>query len=214
MAVGEDTPGDVQIVPHGQEPKASQPQLEFSSADWFGKIRFTELLTESGVVDRVALPGVQDKVSARMISVPVTVDGGDFILKIDPPEFKNASANEYFFNGVAKRSKLQVADVELVHDAEGNAGLLSTRFDRTIDDDTTLALSLAGKTSGLSRKRMATFATAVGLTERVFDAVVDDILRGTADLVDRLEDRPFPMTDQQQRNLIRTIRFRRQGLAG
>ena len=80
--------------------------------------------------DRVGLPGVQDKVSGRMISLPVAHRSARWILKLDPPEFRHLVANEAFFLGAARQSGLPVPPHEVIHDMDGAPGLLVRRFDR------------------------------------------------------------------------------------
>jgi serine/threonine-protein kinase HipA len=82
------------------------------------------------MIDPVALPGVQDKVLARMISVPVGQASNRYILKINPPEYPHVVENEAYFLGVARAMKMPVADAEVVRDADGRAGLLVRRYDR------------------------------------------------------------------------------------
>lgn len=143
LAVGGDTVGDVQVVPDGQVPGEVEPQV--SAGDW-GAVRFRDLFAASvgdpHAVDRVALPGVQDKVSARMIHMPVALEDARFILKLDPPEFPHLVANEAFFFSAARRSGLESADAEVVHDTDGTPGLLVRRFDR-VGDPSGRVLSLA-----------------------------------------------------------------------
>lgn len=57
----------------------------------FAQVTFTDVLEQAGVVDPHALAGVQDKASARMLSVPVAQRGRRFLLKIDPPEYPTSS---------------------------------------------------------------------------------------------------------------------------
>ncbi|HSW27946.1 MAG TPA: HipA domain-containing protein [Longimicrobiales bacterium] len=134
LAVGADAVGDVQVVPEGEDPAVVEPRV--STADW-GSLRFAELFTASvggaASIDRVALPGVQEKASARMISVPAARANERFLLKLDPPEFPHLVANEAFFLEAARRSGLPSADAEVVRDAVGAMGLLVRRFDRIGD---------------------------------------------------------------------------------
>lgn len=143
LAVGGDTVGDVQVVPDGEVPGEVEPQV--SAGDW-GEVRFLDLFAASvgdpHAVDRVALPGLQDKVSARMIDVPVAQGNARFILKLDPPEFPHLVANEAFFLSAARRSGLESAEAEMVHDADGTPGLLVRRFDR-VGEPSGRVLSLA-----------------------------------------------------------------------
>lgn len=69
LAVGLDPVGDVQIVPAGQRPTPPESLVCVDKA--FDAGTFSEILEAAGVIDPVALAGVQDKASARMISVPV-----------------------------------------------------------------------------------------------------------------------------------------------
>ena len=54
LAVGRDAIGDVQVVPAGEERIPAEPLVEIKK-DW-SELR----LADAGVVDLVALPGVQD----------------------------------------------------------------------------------------------------------------------------------------------------------
>jgi serine/threonine-protein kinase HipA len=140
LAVGRDAIGDVQVVPAGQELTPAEPLAQVQK-DW-SEIRFSDVLADAGVVDAVALPGVQDKVSAGMISVPVGQAGRRYLLKVDPPEYPHVVENEAFFLSLAKEVRMNAASAELVRDADGRAGLLVRRFDREPQSDgATLALA-------------------------------------------------------------------------
>ena len=135
LAVGSDSVGDVKVVPEGDTPAETEPRVV--AASW-GDVRFATLYAEAAgnePLDRYAIPGVQDKVSARMISLPVDRAGDRFILKLDPPEFPHLVENEAFFMRAAHLSGLPVAKAEVVHDSEGRAGLLVERFDRVPSGD-------------------------------------------------------------------------------
>jgi len=131
LAVGSDTIGDVQVVPHGDVAAEVEPQVTVSK---WSEVRFADVLSASlgnaGAVDRVGIPGVQDKVSARMVNVPVAYGNARYVLKLDPPEFPHLVANEAFFLDAARRSGLETAEAEVVTDADGTPGLLVLRFDR------------------------------------------------------------------------------------
>ena len=100
------------------------------TGDW-NDLDFSDLLAESGIVDPVALAGVQDKVSGRMLTLPLVHGGRFHLLKLDPPEYPHVVANEAFFLGLARtRLRHPVVAAEVVHDREGRSGLLVTRFDR------------------------------------------------------------------------------------
>lgn len=129
LAVGGDVIGDVHVVPEGMAPQEMEPRVIVQT---WNEVRFRDLFADAtgSAIDRVALPGVQDKVSARMITLPVARRGDRFILKLDPPEFPHLVENERFFLDAARASGLDAAQADIVHDAEGVAGLLVRRFDR------------------------------------------------------------------------------------
>jgi serine/threonine-protein kinase HipA len=133
LAVGGDTVGDVRVLPEGAEPGEQEPLIRIS--DW-SDVSFAELFAAaSGAaeIDRVAIPGVQDKASAAMMTVPVAGKTDRYILKLDPPEYPNLVDNEAFMLSVASRSGRTAVDADLVTDRDGKKGLLVRRFDRTAD---------------------------------------------------------------------------------
>ncbi len=130
LAVGLDPVGDVQIVPAGAHPTPAEPLVRVDKA--FEEITFFEILEAAGVIDPVALAGVQDKASARMISVPVGQAAKRYILKVDPPEYPHVVENEAYFIKRAALAHFPVVDARTVHDATGRPGLLVERFDRVI----------------------------------------------------------------------------------
>lgn len=133
LAVGNDTIGDVQVVPQGEGLGAAEALLQVQK-DW-KEVRFAGILAEAGVVDPVGIPGVQDKASALMISVPIARSRGRYILKVDPPEFPHLVRNEEFFLRLARRAGLDCVEAEIVHDQDDVPGLLIRRFDRVVDED-------------------------------------------------------------------------------
>lgn len=138
LAIGGDTIGDVRVVPDGRVPVPVEPRLAVTT---FAAVSFADLLATMGVhVDRVGLPGVQDKVSAAMLNLPVTAAGAHTLLKLDPPEFPHLVANEHFFLGAARRAGIRVVDAALVHDGAGVPALAVSRFDRLTVDAAPAAL--------------------------------------------------------------------------
>ncbi|MGL4176106.1 MAG: type II toxin-antitoxin system HipA family toxin [Dermatophilaceae bacterium] len=125
LAVGRDPVGDVQVVPSGERPEVGEPLITVERD--FSEVSFGDILTESGVVDPTALAGVQDKASARMISVPVGMGSGRFVLKVDPPEYPHVVANEAYFIGVASRGGIPTVRARTVRDRTGRPGLLVDR---------------------------------------------------------------------------------------
>jgi serine/threonine-protein kinase HipA len=149
LAVGGDTIGDVQVVPAGDLPAATSPAV----IDDFSKVVFADLFTRAigQRPDRIALPGVQDKVSGQMMNVPVQGQSAGYILKLNPPEFPHLVENEHFFFQAAARTRLKLAEVELVHDQAGQPGLLVRRFDRIQEDGTVRLLAVEDACQALGR---------------------------------------------------------------
>jgi serine/threonine-protein kinase HipA len=140
LAVGEDTIGDVVVVPTGAKPGSVPPRVLVED---LGRTRFADLLTELGITaQRIGLPGVQDKTSAAMINLPVARAGERYILKLDASEFPYLVENETFFLGAARESGLTVPDFEIVRDADGAPGLLVRRFDRVTRGSTAASLAV------------------------------------------------------------------------
>lgn len=306
LAVGRDPVGDVQIVPEGLVPSPAEPLVAVERS--FEEVSFSDLLAEAGMVDPVAIPGVQDKVSARMISVPVGRATDRWILKIDPPEYPHVVENEAYFLDLAKQLKMPVADAQLVRDRDGRPGLLVRRFDRipgedgttmalscedacqllglwpadkynvsseqvvtrvaeicsaralarrdvyrqlvfawatgngdvhaknisvlrgrdgewkvspaydlpstVFYNDRTLALPLAGKRQGISRRRLLDFAVAINLPEKTALRVLDQVLSGTANLCTELEGGRLPFTGKVLADTVSELRYRRRQLIG
>ena len=131
LAVGADTIGDVQVIPTGTPLSDPQPRLKV--ADNWNTQDFRELFRSSVQIEdsgweRVGLPGVQPKVSAEMISFPIST--GHHILKLSPPEYPRLAENEAFFLRLAQDCGIRIPEVELVHDKRGESGVLVRRFDR------------------------------------------------------------------------------------
>ena len=130
VAVGADPVGDVQVLTQPDEPAAAPPAVVEGS---FADVDFSDLLETQGIGDPSALAGVQDKVSGRMLTVPLAHQGRAHLLKFAVPECPHVVENEAFFLGVARRLLHPVVDAEVVHDRHGRPGLLVTRFDRVPD---------------------------------------------------------------------------------
>ena len=141
LAVGEDTVGDVRIVPHGERPAAGSQTLPTKSRD----VSFVDMFAQSidpliAELDR-ALPGVQDKLSNAMMSFPMRGTKGPAILKLNPPAFPRIVENEAFCLGLARRAGLSVPKFEVIEDRDGVSGLLVERFDRRIVNGTVKRLA-------------------------------------------------------------------------
>ena len=127
MAVGSDTVGDVQIVPVGTDLATITASPMAGSAATFSELY---ALSVGMTPDVVALPGVQEKVSAEMMSAPVIDGPRPAILKLDPPGYPHLVANEYFFMSLARAVGIRIPDLDLRTDSSGDQGLFVARFDR------------------------------------------------------------------------------------
>lgn len=130
LAVGGDPVGDVQIVRQGEAPSDAAAAVEL---DPKVPVDFDQLLETTGI-DPTSLAGVQDKVSAGMVSVPVSRSGKRFILKLNTPEYPRVVENEFLMYSYARKLRVPVSAARLVSDVEGKNGLLVERFDREQDD--------------------------------------------------------------------------------
>lgn len=128
MAIGSDVVGDVSVVPEGEEMPPAEPVVRWSAT---ATIDFSEL--RDRVVDRRGLPGVQDKVSAAMITLPARAVTREAILKLTPPEYPHLVDNEAYFLGLARAAGLRVPRHRVIVDRHGERGLLIERFDRVGD---------------------------------------------------------------------------------
>ena len=300
LAVGNDAVGDVRVLPAGHDATAMvEVAVQLSDAE---QLDFSELLSDTGYFDSTAIAGVQDKVSARMISVPVAQAERRFILKLNPPEFPMVVENEHYFVQLAKRAGMTVPDSQLIRDRKGEAALLIERFDRTVDvrgnpvrhavedaaqllglypadkytvsmeavtlriaelcaahavalrdvyrqvcfawltgngdlhaknisvmrygdewrvtpaydlpstlpyGDTSMALSVGGRATGLSRKRLIAFAESIGLATALASRVLDEVLDATASAPADLEHGAVPLDSRRIRDTVRSLNARR-----
>ncbi|WP_446225772.1 type II toxin-antitoxin system HipA family toxin [Nocardia sp. IBHARD005] len=143
LAVGSDAPGDVQVFPAGADPVDAPALVDCMSAD---ELEFDRLVDD---VDRQAIPGVQNKASASMISTPIAAGFGRFILQLSQSGFPHLIENEAAHMAAARTLKLGVAESELVHDKSGQPGLLLRRFDRVHEGDSWRRLAFEDATQVL-----------------------------------------------------------------
>ncbi|MET1089877.1 MAG: HipA domain-containing protein [Arthrobacter sp.] len=127
IAAGGNPVGDVQIVGHGEPLNREEPAVQL---DPDRSLDFDRLLGDPDLIDPVALAGVQDKLSAGMISVPVASTGRQYILKLNAPEFPHVVENEFVMFRYAAKLRIPLSRVQLIRDVAGRPGLLVERFDR------------------------------------------------------------------------------------
>lgn len=133
LGAGSDAVGDVSVhASDADEPVP--PMVDLGALD---TISFAEVLAKSLDYrrggERRLLSGVQPKVSAAMVTLPVRVrrqGPAEALLKLEPRDLPHLVANEHFFMQMARACGLDVAETTLVHDREGEPGLLVSRFDR------------------------------------------------------------------------------------
>lgn len=142
LAVGADTVGDVRVLPPGVVPdnEYAEPITELDPTQ-LASISFADFFSAQGLLDYAALPGVQDKVSGKMLTIPLRHNHNFYLLKLTPPEYPLLVENEHFFLEYARRISFRngVVSSHLVRDITGRSGLLIQRFDRGIDGNGHLA---------------------------------------------------------------------------
>ncbi|MEU1207483.1 HipA domain-containing protein [Nocardia sp. NPDC005825] len=168
LAVGGDVPGDAQIIPAGQQLTYIPPLVEGDSP---AELEFARFVDE---IDTHALPGVQRKASASMISVPFSARYGQFILKLSQPEYPHLVENEAAHLKAATLMKIPVAEANLVTDRIGETGLLVRRFDRVHEEGSwrRLAFEDATQVLGLppASKYQPDAGTVVNALARISEA--------------------------------------------
>jgi serine/threonine-protein kinase HipA len=287
LAVGADPVGDVRVLPANTAPVATESLV--TVAKDFGEITFGEVLGAAGIVDFIVLAGLQEKASARMLSVPIARAGRRYLLKIDPPEDPQVVENEHYFIRLAARSRLPVVRAEVVYDATHRSGLLVERFDRigtangttlrlAVEDaaqalgiypadkyaarplavrdlfsqmcfawlagdgdwhaknisvvadggewrvapaynlpstlpygDDTMALSVGGMRSGISRRRLIDFASRMGLNDKTSTQVLAKVLSATEPVFAEWSTHSSPFRPDVTADVLRVLRYRRRG---
>lgn len=139
LAVGSDPIGHAQVTVAGEP---CPPLGDSATGANLDDVSFAELFARATGTepDSVGIAGLQDKVSGRMISVPLRLGhGAGYILKFDPPEFPHLVRNEAFFLGMARACGIHTATWQLVVDRDGRDGLLVERFDRIRAPDGTIS---------------------------------------------------------------------------
>ena len=131
IAVGGDCIGDVRVLRAGADPSA--PILANEVVDP-ATVSFSDVFDDAigrGAKNRDAsVPGVQDKLSDSMISIPTRIAGAASILKLNPIAYPRLVENEAFFLDVARACGLAVPPFQVIRDRDGIAGLAVERFDR------------------------------------------------------------------------------------
>ncbi|WP_347038683.1 HipA domain-containing protein [Glutamicibacter halophytocola] len=121
-------------------------------------------------LDRHSIPGVQDKISATMLTTPVEFKNSAYLLKLDPRDHPHLVVNEAQHLKAAKALKLPVVSNQLVLDSKGSQGLLVERFDRKAigKTDHTIRLALEDAMQVLNLPPASKYALG---TEQVIEAL-------------------------------------------
>lgn len=136
-ASGADVIGDISVRLVDNSEVRNTPEILHSAEVNFFEL-FERSIQSNKLEDRnvdSAISGILPKISAQMISFPVSVAASNrrYILKLSVQEFPNIVENEHLMMQLARRAGLKVAPVKIVTDKDRNMGLLVERFDRLYD---------------------------------------------------------------------------------
>jgi serine/threonine-protein kinase HipA len=131
LAVGRDCVGDIRVLSEEEDARITAP---VPSIEHPGDVSFGEILESSLALGHrsrdAAIPGVQDKLSDSMISLPVGTGVGGAILKLNPSGYPLLVENEAYVLDMARAAGLRVPTFALIRDRDGRPGLSVDRFDR------------------------------------------------------------------------------------
>jgi serine/threonine-protein kinase HipA len=129
--VGARTVGDVWA---DLNKKTSKP-IKLSQVNFYDLLE-KSVLSEDAFAEP-AIAGVQEKISASMISLPITLKtkGSEFILKLNPKDKPKLTSNEFYCLELAKKIGIKVNQAKIIKDKDGNEGLLVRRFDRVLKNN-------------------------------------------------------------------------------
>lgn len=133
LAVGGDLVGDVVVVPEGATPGPVPPEVvldEASEVPDLRELRRRALGLGRYRPDRVALAGVQEKVSAARVAPRAGAGVADLILKLPSEQHPHLPENEALGLRAAVHAGLRAAEADVVRDEAGATALLVRRFDR------------------------------------------------------------------------------------
>jgi len=149
ISVGSSTVGDVVVTPQGVEPQPATPAV--SVAGGVSDLSFATLMASGGFTDSLALPGAQDKVSGRLLTLPGKAGTTEVIIKFETPEFPGVVDNEFFFLRWGRKIGLRVPRHHIVSDSEGARALAVTRFDRVGSGTSAASIPVEDATQILGR---------------------------------------------------------------
>lgn len=125
-AAGQDPVGDIHFY-QKESPGLNEVELDFK------KIKKT--IKDVSSVDTTSLAGVQDKISADRLSLPLRLKNKNksYLLKLASEDFSESLQNEMICLEIAKSCGLAVNKVQLIKDQNNIETLLVERFDRDWD---------------------------------------------------------------------------------
>lgn len=128
-SIGPDCIGDV-YTPNNNHPVPNTEDLpawnEINFYDYF-----LSTFSNKATRDGSEFAGVQEKISASMVSLPFTSKNkSSYILKLSPKDKPNLVYNEWACLYLAQLCGIEVNDFELIEDKDSDLGLLVKRFDR------------------------------------------------------------------------------------
>ncbi len=132
LALGADLIGDVQVFAQGTGPADAPARDLLMLPQASSGLIFDDLRDQYFGSRASAIPGVQDKVSSKMLNARARTANQEFIIKFNPQDAKFAVENEHLFLRLAKQAGLQTAKFELLTDSVGNRALKLWRFDRAL----------------------------------------------------------------------------------
>ena len=139
VAIGRDCIGDVRVIAEDEDPESSygSPSIVRPQDVSFNEILESELSLGFRSIDK-SIPGVQNKLSDSMLSLPVRNEAGGAILKLNPASHPLIVENEAYVLDMARAAGLRVPLATLVRDRNGLSGLVIERFDRKRSKDGTI----------------------------------------------------------------------------
>lgn len=132
VASGVDPVGDIHFEIEGKS--ASEEMFPSTLPRDFEGIK--KKIKQGAKLDSVPLAGVQDKISADRISLPISIKkkNKSYILKLSSNEFPDIIQNEIQCLLIAKACGLNVNNARIVQDENEVEALLVERFDREWDE--------------------------------------------------------------------------------
>jgi serine/threonine-protein kinase HipA len=128
LEIGQDLIGDVQVLEKPDAPDLEREVLLLPKDT--STVSFNEIRNSYFGLSSTGIPGVQDKVSSRMLNARARMANVDYILKLNPVDVPFAVENENFFLHQANKCDIEISEFQMFQDKENNHALRLERFDR------------------------------------------------------------------------------------